>query len=199
MQLKQFNIDNMIDNIKQLRISIDGLAQLTNGLKPIERWDDTNKVIGSFNPTYRINSEPIQESVKCLYKAKNWLGKCLAELFTESPYKVVTEVINIPPTADTFMTKVKSDTFCLKCGGYTIITCGSDNCEANNQYYKYTHLQKVDWIRNEIERVREDFTTIWFDKFSDLKGFFYQIIYQYLVEAKMALGDELARIRDGNA
>ena len=71
----------METQIKELRVKIDGLAQLTKELKPLR---DCGKKECEFCP--KINSKEIEKAVDSLYLAKAWLGKVLGELGTENPY-----------------------------------------------------------------------------------------------------------------
>lgn len=78
----------MKDKIKELRIRIDGLAQLTKELNPAEKvyW-----------------SRQIDNAQDSLLLSKAWLGKVLEELGEETPYKNDGNrktVEDIEPTAD---------------------------------------------------------------------------------------------------
>jgi hypothetical protein len=113
---KKLKIIKMIDKIKELRVQIDGLAQLTKELKPLmpvaidlayipDSWS-IDKFIEWYKATgyYIIDSnkkgdgnkaiiklpntyKEIENSYNSLILAKAWLGQILKELGTESPYK----------------------------------------------------------------------------------------------------------------
>ena len=77
-----FKLPKMIEQIKQLRVEIDGLAQLCEGLKPIANYvggvdpykDDTPISVLAYP---NENSQEIKEAVKSLKLSKAWLGKVL--------------------------------------------------------------------------------------------------------------------------
>jgi hypothetical protein len=71
----------MKDQIKELRVRIDGLSQLTQELKPINK----NEEFKAF-PEY-INSKEIEKTYNSLILAKAWLGKVLGEL-AEKEFKI---------------------------------------------------------------------------------------------------------------
>ena len=79
----------MIQQIKELRVRIDGLHQLTKDLKPLDLG-----ITG-------FNSHEIDEAAKSLILAKAWLGKLLGELGNENPYSSgKKEIKDIESTAD---------------------------------------------------------------------------------------------------
>ena len=82
----------MIQQIKELRVKIDGLHQLTKELKPIEMLKPTADHSGLY-----YNSKEIEESVKSLLLAKAWLGKLLGE---------IRPIIEIGKNFDKFLARV---------------------------------------------------------------------------------------------
>ncbi len=76
----------MESKVKELRVEIDGLAQLTKRLKPITH----DEQYSFLKKPHDENSKEIEKAVNSLYLAKAWLGKVLGELLKEffiEPYK----------------------------------------------------------------------------------------------------------------
>lgn len=173
----------MEKEIKELRVKIDGLAQLTKSLKPLT----TTNLAGVIHDTY--NSREINKSVDSLYLAKAWLGKVLAELGVESPYKAgYKEVKDIEPTAD-------------------VNNCVQDKTAYKNgvgerDYCDFNHIEKVDWLRSEIEKLIQEVSKISSAVQSVTREFAIARTncYNYLCEARFWLGFELQRIKEnGNS
>jgi hypothetical protein len=174
----------MKEQIIQLRVKIDGLSQLTKGLKPINK----NEEFKAF-PEY-INSKEIEKTYDSLILAKAWLGKVLQELGESTPYandgnrKTVED---IEPTADkpNYIITKNIDTGCY------------DWDKGMN------HIEKVDWLRQEIDiitaEVQGAFIRGYVEKLVtdiDRVHLLNKIIYQHLSEARFWLGFELQRIRE---
>lgn len=175
----------MKDQIKNLRIRIDSIAQLTKELKPIILYEF------SINREEQ-NSKEIEKAVDSLYLAKSWLGKMLEELGIENPYgsgyKTKEDIV---PTQD-----VKYF------ASFDIL------------FKDKNHIEKVDWLRTEIEALVKEVIDIFTylnppvvnPMFPDVKHRVesfsreYNIArtnsYNHLCEAKFWLGFELGRIRD---
>lgn len=176
----------MKDTTKELRIKIDGLSQLVKELKPIDALWGNNEV--PEDAAFRhimITSKAINKAADSLLLSKAWLGKVLAELGTENPYKSgYTSKDDIKPTADTANFKDK----------ISIIN------EVN--YLDMNHIEKVDFIRTEIEKciqviVDMDFTKSDANVLPTKERAIARInAYSHLCEAKLWLGFELARIKN---
>lgn len=165
----------MEQKIKELRVRIDGLAQLTKGLEP-----DTLCGESDCKDCPYINSQQIDKAVDSLYLAKAWLGKMLGALGTESPYSkdgARKTVEDIEPTADRKEPLTWENWF--------VPADKMDN-----------HIKKVDWLRQEIKKSIVDFGSIWLAEYGDFGGFYYSIVFQNLSEARFWLGFELERIRE---
>ena len=165
----------MIEQIKQLRVEIDGLAQLCEALKPI-----TKPIGGLYRHEYEemtVNSEEIKEAVKSLKLSKAWLGKVLEQLGNENPYgsgyKTVEDIV---PTADV----------ASRIEDYPV----APDHWPDGEVYK-SHIEKVDWLRTEIKRLVEKLVIMQIENKT-----YYNTIYQYLSEARFWLGFELGRVRD---
>lgn len=211
----------MQKEVKNLRISIDGLAQLVRELKPKERFIvdiamipqsvgiDLSKFIkyfeesgyalintkengeeeskfNAFQSTGSLNKE-IDKCYDSLILAKAWLGKVLGELGEETPYKNDgnrKNVEDIEPTADKHsMERILP----------TPIQYHYDN--------DYTHIQKVDLIRQKIANALqmpsgiENVDRTNSDRMLRILTFM-SYFNKYMVEARFWLGFELERIRE---
>ena len=165
LDLSIYKTTKMKEKIKQLRVEIDGLAQLCEGLKPITRYvgevdpykDDTIPSVLAFP---NENSQEIKEAIKSLKLSKAWLGKVLEGLGSESPYKSGYKTVeDIEPEAD----KAKAVYGTAEISGRTSRLKAVDTFTLNgkvmNKYSEMSHIEKVDWLRTElkslIERVDE--------------------------------------------
>lgn len=166
----------MKTEIKNLRIQIDGLAQLTRELKPITH--DTQ--FEWFKKPYNENSKEIEKAVDSLYLAKAWLGKILGELGETTPYindgnrKTIGD---IEPTADQQWNLEKNEVW-----------------NTAYEWSKKSHIEKVDWLREEIKKII-DTTTDFSETYPEI-GLEQGFVYKYLSEARFWLGFELQRIRE---
>jgi len=217
----------MVEQIKQLRVQIDGLAQLTKELKPLrknnfnftkedysESIDKVNKGISQGFPVNKgiyivynnINSKEIEKSVDSLYLAKAWLGKMLSELGTESPYKAGYKTKeDIEPTADVAIAlPVLRETF-NKERVRTIIDTWQLNGRIMSDYDNFNHIERVDWLRTEIEKciseVKNYFTFKQAVKL-DTEVLTREMsiartnVYNHLCKARFWLGFELERLKN---
>ena len=196
----------MKEEIKQLRVKIDGLAQLTKGLEPFGA-----SLTGGGTNAAEIDvartTKQIDVAKDSLYLAKAWLGKVLERLGEESPYPkdgTRKTVEDIEPTADTAVMNLQAASMPFK---------GEDMIN----WAEKLHIEKVDWLRQEIRNVieeipdyqsyidrrvdeemkecktKEDFATLG----EDLPDIYLELdlAYKYLSEARFWLGFELERIK----
>jgi hypothetical protein len=192
----------MIEQVKELRVNIDGLAQLTKELKPIEL--DMNDYIQSYsdlieypNLKYenkKLNSKEIEKAVDSLYLAKTWLGKVFGKLGAENPYKSGYKTVkDIESTADV-----------AKLNDFITTKLPSDenvNLIKIERWKNKNHIEKVDWLRTEIKKVANTVLELNSGKlnqklFSEYEEKLQWCSYQYLSEARFWLGFELQRIKD---
>ena len=176
----------MIQEIKELRVKIDGLYNLTRDLKPYSMYG-IKAIVKMDVPSF--NSWEIEDAAKSLLLAKAWLGKLLGELGSENPYSSgKKEVKDIEPTADTHWQKDWDNLYDV------------DGCKVVN----LSHIQKVDWLRSEIQSVIDevqlitDDVTHRVDRSNYRRALCVQNTYKHLCEAKMWLGFEFARIKEEN-
>lgn len=182
----------MKEQIIELRIKIDGLSQLTKELKPFEHTgftpleeqfkEGTDGLIEKSSTIYlKTNSKEIEKAYDSLILAKAWLGKVLGELGEATPYfndGNRKEVKDIEPTADSLPI-------------------------VNTAHFWDTlnHIQKVDWLRQEIEKVVNQVSSIGNPPNPPMLNREASIArtnsYNHLCEARFWLGFELQRIRDG--
>ena len=180
----------MIEKIKALRVQIDGLAQLTKGLKPNDAlWGDPK--VAPENAAFKwimVNSKEINQAHDSLILAKAWLGKILGELGNPTPYQndgKRTDVNSIEPTADT----AKFDVLTEK---GEIMPINKDGYHIGN-FANLNHIEKVDWLRQEIQKLDTDFDNL---KITPINGETFVSFKQHLSEARFWLGFELQRIRE---
>lgn len=160
----------MKQKVKELRVQIDGLATLTKGLEPLDNCIILDDRIG-----INKNSIQINKAIDSLFLAKAWLGKVLGELGEDSPYSkdgTRKTVEDIEPTADT----------------------GERIASAQIFWKKANHIEKVDWLRQEISKIVGEA-----DILMSQKGRVYIFgcnINKHLSEARFHLGFELERVRE---
>ena len=168
----------MIEQVKQLRVEIDGLTQLCESLKPVTKYfggvdpykDATIPTVFAYPSE---NSQEIKEAIKTLKLSKAWLGKVLGNLGNENPYgsgyKTVEDII---PETD----KVT----------YVPLTI-----QEAIDYNKMSNIERVDWLRTEIKSLIQKLRQ------SNTKGYYDRALWkaeEYLCEARFWLGFEIGRI-----
>lgn len=196
----------MKEKIKELRVRIDGLSQLVEGLeqgikfmidlsaKPeninvaewLEIFKQTNFLfVDGFNNSKAIyENVEIKECHKNLILAKAWLGKVLGELGENTPY------VNDGKRKTIEDIEPASDTSSLK-----------ETLNTNNPGLKWfekdlTHIEKVDWLRQEIRNVQKEIHNV-SDCGTPISGLLaWNFIYQHLCEARFWLGFELQGIKE---
>jgi hypothetical protein len=72
----------MIEQIKELRVNIDGLMSIVKELKNKSSCD-----VQSCISCEQIISDEIKDCYKSLKLSKAWLGKCLQEIGEQTPYQ----------------------------------------------------------------------------------------------------------------
>ena len=172
----------MQEKVKQLRVNIDALAQLTGELKPLPlqiKRGNIGTIMGGegINNKGSINSKEIKKSVDSLYMAKAWLGKVMGELGVESPYKSGYKTkADIEPTADVAPKGKFADYFTLT-----------------------NHIEKVDYLRTQIDSLVKEVKELDLNLEVRLSREFAIArtnAYNYLCEARFHLGFELQRIKE---
>lgn len=212
----------MKNKIKELRLRIDGLSQLVKDLSGsntylvdldlIPEKYDSEKLMKIFNDAKNgilqsvdssttqvvyLSSE-LDKAYDSLILAKAWLGKVLGELGEESPYindGKRKDIKDIEPTAD----KVDFNSNKIEFTFGTALTHGKS-------YYNFTHIEKVDWLREEINNligfVQSDFNRSLPNHSSQKLSREFSIArtnsYNQLSEARFWLGFELQRIASSN-
>ena len=162
----------MRNEVKELRVKIDGLSQLVKGLKPISKYTHNRKAANKqINVYLMINSDEINKAYDSLILAKAWLGKVLEELRTTNPY----------PYGSGYKTK-KDIVY-------------KEELWFENQT---SHIEKVDWLRKEIQAIfkqieKTQFYGIYFHKY-EMGDNYCNWFYKHLQEAGFWLGFELQRV-----
>jgi hypothetical protein len=179
----------MQQKLKELRVSIDGLAQLAKELKPMKVTNIDAATIsydksGEKTITHLyLNSKQVEKAVDSLYLAKAWVGKILAELGETTPYAndgTRKTVEDIEPVADSVrILEIEKDYI------------------ADKKWSEMNHIEKVDWLRQEIEKVITHIKyTNWNVSNGEMNELHFDLVYKYLCEAKFWLGFELQRLKE---
>lgn len=180
----------MEQKIKDLRIEIDGIAQLTKGLKgqkiPTVGFGADYSSKGVKDTTLTISRE-CHRCYDSLIFAKAHLGKVLGVLNVETPYKndgKRKDVKDIEPTAD------KNEDI----HGYNldVVHFGDKN-----------HIERVDYLRQRIKdlankiNIGDDRHVLW-QEINEAPSSVHFIFnaFNHLTEARFWLGFELERIRE---
>jgi hypothetical protein len=188
----------MNEKIHELRTRIDGLAQLVKSFqKPLfikQEYIPADKTIDDvfdeylktgviiMSGVYKIpffDNSCIGECHKSLLLAKAWLGKALAELGEETPYKNDGNrkiIEDIEPTYDS------------KDLGYLFSGVGQ------KFWYDKTYIEKIDWLREEIQKLINPI--IRYTNEEEWIGLFITKTYEYLTEARFFFGFELQRLKE---
>lgn len=180
----------MKEQIRQLRVEIDGLAQLCEGLKPYSNLKSGRILLS-------LNSDEILEAVKSLKLSKAWLGKVLERLGSENPYgsgyKTVEDIVPETDRAETVYGAmgVEGETPRLEA-----IDTFTLNGRIMNEYSRMSHIEKVDWLRTEVKSTLLKLQTIELLYDEAVAGDFTRVVEQHLTEARFWLGFEMGRIRD---
>lgn len=213
----------MKEEIKGLRVKIDGLAQLVKHLTAaplvvnlsslpegvdidtiIENWEKYKVILAPIQPDYsyveRINSTELNKAYDSLILAKAWLGKVLGELGDNTPYAndgLRKLIGDIEPAADKPGLTNES----------TILWLHKDFIQG--EWYNKNHIEKVDWLREEIKNLVQDLDKIEItlndpNELRQLKSFIIKTnsiknVYNHLCEARFWLGFELQRIRENES
>lgn len=177
----------MQEKIKEIRINIDGLYQLTEELKPLKGLNYANVYVEE-------NSKQIEDAAHSLIYAKAWLGKVLGELGAENPYKSGYKTVeDIEPTQDV------ADKIIVKYPDSLL--CEQDPKNGSEPKSRQpSHIEKVDWLRTEIEKVINEVKQIGNAPNPPMLNREISIArtnaYNYLCEARFALGFELSRCKE---
>ena len=203
----------MKEQIKGLRVKVDGVAQLCKELKPFEHknipieqaFSGTGELIRAVY--LKTNSKEIEKAVDSLYLGKAWLGKLMGELGNENPYgsgyKTKEDIV---PTQDVAFLNVQTEK------RETMLF----DKEGNSFHYESkSHIEKVDYLRTEIEKLVTEVKQIpigettrivdingvlpesqKFSAFSREFAIARTNCYTHLCEARFWLGFELERVRN---
>lgn len=196
----------MKEEIKQLRVQIDGLSQLVKQLRPNQYVINADAIPPNMSlveiaalldksPVLAVENiediKPLEQHQvsKCydsLILAKAWLGKVLGELGEGTPYAndgKRKSVADIEPTAD-------------KATEISDFPLAPDDWEEGEVTKSY--IEKVDWLRQEIEKIQKESHNIQ-DCGTPISGLLaWNFVYQHLCEARFWLGFELQRIKESS-
>lgn len=188
----------MKEQIRELRVQIDGLAQLTKELKTKktqvdlalktkqETIDDFLNRVESEKLGVEIieQSEQIKKCYDSLLLAKAWLGKVLGELGEETPY---TNDGKRKTVEDIEPTNAKNNELSI------------NNFKQVVNWESANHIEKVDWLRQDIKHIihlveLRIFTSNQSREFAIART----NTYNHLCEARFWLGFELEHIRESS-
>lgn len=192
----------MIEQLKELRISIDAISNLVKKLKPL--GPNENPLM---HGTHLITFE-VYEANKSLLLAKAWIGKTLGELGQPTPYQKDGDRHSVediePIDASCVITEDN-----IKFGGKPVVN-----------WKELNHIERVDILREFIQTRIDvvcnlDFYGGLWDNISDniTKDQTVEVddklckqasnskklcsyVFQHLTEARLHLGFELGRIRE---
>ncbi len=199
----------MEKQIRELRVSLDKLATLTKSLKPVCRiifdmaalpdnvsledfmhqWNNSpisivdtkgDENIKSIQTVNTNEYDFIKKSFDSIQLSKMWLGKVLKEIGTVNPYPESKnpESDKIEPTAD---------------------VAKNLTVDVNGGWEEMTHIQRVKWLRNELEKVEIYLDINKYPHFlpNPCNGglIAWSNAYVHCLEAGMWLGMELGRIK----
>lgn len=159
-----------MEELKELRLSIDGLFQLTDGIVKSSKSNDN------------IYLDKVNECSEKLLMAKAWTGKLMGYLGVPTPYSndgSRKEVKDIEPTdAVNNIGFAVGDDF--------------DNWSSKN------HIEKIDFLRENIEKEVDKITKFQVPQGSSREANIARTqVFCYLTESKLMLGFELERVRGG--
>jgi len=207
----------MKEQIKQLRVKLDGLAQLTKELKPIVIREQLG-LDGKYFNDYK-NTVQIEKAYDSLILAKAWLGKVLGELnpkYCIAEYDIfqhIKKIVEYGDDVDFLTLKAK------ELGqNYSVIVNTPYANDGNRKtvedieptqdvsgpvlvFEDFNHIEKVDWLRQEIEKLINIVKQISLAQQPDiLFSREFSIArtnsYNHLCEARFWLGFELQRIKE---
>jgi len=189
----------MKEKIKELRLRIDGLSQLEETLYGSQLYllDIENKPKGMSIQDYTKSYTEMYKCYDSLILAKAWLGKMLGELGEATPY--VNDgnrktVADIEPAAD----KTTNTRNSVGCAIFIDKSTGNPITTDTEIWNNKTHIEKVDWLRQEIEEIVVE---IRFLGDLNLSGTTYSNTFinnvtTHLSEARFWLGFVLQRIKE---
>lgn len=169
----------MIQQIKQLRIKIDGLTELTQSLD---------------------KSREIALTITSLQLTKMWLGKILGELGQAHPYPESTNPSN--EIIEAAVDKYSLSSLPLQDNNMKDYFSVTD--QPNIHWYNnFTHIQKVKWLRGELKSLDSEIFALLKERVDELPeenadkaALFMMYCYKSYTESVMWLGTELGRIHE---
>jgi len=176
----------MNDSIRDLRTSIDALAQL--------------------NATTRMpNNTKIEQATEALFMSKAWLGKTLQfhKTTAQEVLETAVEIANedqdsaIPPA------NVGSNGYAMDGKRETVADIEPTKEQAETiptpkGWVEWTHVKRIDYVREEIGGLVSALTGIFKDKPQSREEAIARTkAYEYLCEARFYLGFKLGEIREG--
>ena len=199
----------MKQKVKELRVQIDGLGQLTKNIsggravdlslkREDEDMDDFIVRAGKEELGHLLGeqSKQTEKATDSLFLAKAWLGKVLGALGEDSPYPkdgTRKTVEDIEPTADISDLTIEQQTMYASNNSVLV-----DAVMSKENWDTVNHIEKVDWLRQEIQKVVNELPKLkeFRSNLTDNTYLFRCLVLQHLSEARFHLGFELERIRE---
>lgn len=148
--------------------------------------DELSHLVKALTKNFEGSSNQMHKCYDSLIFGKAWLGKVLGDLGTENPYgsgyKTKEDIV---PTQDVSSGNLFE---------FQLIDWGKAN-----------HIEKIDWLRTEIEHIYKNIYALFYNREKLEDSFVEQKIdisstncYTHLCEARFWLGFELQRIKEIN-
>jgi len=213
----------MKEQIHELRTRIDGLSQLVKSLnKPflivdtdsiplnmriedvMEEFEKANGRVLTLQhsqvvPPVFFDGSCIGECYKSLLLAKAWLGKVLAELGEETPYKNDGNrktVEDIEPVNDSQPEQQSNSPLKSLPLRFPSKTIEGSEVDRLSDCREMNYIEKIDWLRERIKKLKVDFNDFVCEiEFADYDENF-DLAQNHLTEARFHLGFELQRIKE---
>lgn len=162
-----------MEELKDLRLEIDGLFQLTDSLVKTSKVNDN------------IHLEKVKECCDKLLYAKAWTVKLMGFLGGTSPYQNEGKRKEVKDIEPTDAIAGVDNTF-------------GENGEDSYKFDQLGYIEKVDWLRQTIEQTNNKVVNFVVPQGSSREANISRTqIFVYLTEARLALGFELERLRGG--
>jgi hypothetical protein len=139
-----------------------------------------------------------------LSMAKAWMGKCLAALGEESPYKNdgrrerledIEETADAINVVDAIIKEYPDTQYPLSKAFITLDDTLARKEEGFTYFSDLTYIQKIDWLREQIQKIKLDFLTM-----TPIQGATARIcvqnVYSHLTEARMYLRLQLKEFKE---